>query len=496
MFKSSFSKYISLFLAVLLVSFALLFSVILVQTQRFSEQSRKKQMENSAQSISQVLSSYLAMEDSDLNTLIRDRNEMVLQMLRTEAAAAGGSVFLVDRNGNILIASDADPFQLESIPQESMEDLFQQAGVTAYVEGDLGGFLQEEALNYIVLLKKDFVSLSQDVVRQQTVGAIVITSEISAISDMTTALLRPLLGAAVVVTLITVFGFYLFSRKFAVPLQKMSESAADFAKGDFSRRLPVKGHDEIAAVMQAFNDMAESLEKLEQNRVQFLANVSHDLRTPMTTISGFVQNMLEGTIPPEKQSHYLQIILDETHRLSRLVETLLNMSRMDAGERRFRFQPFDLAESARQTLLSFEKRINEKKIEVNFVCPYDRLFVLADEDAIHQVLYNLFDNALKFTPQEGIWQVRVFIERQKALFAIRNSGEGIPPEELPQIFDRFYKSDRSRGLDKGGMGLGLYIAKTIISAHNEEIWVTSEYGKFTEFVFTLPLSGGKIFPKA
>ena len=229
----------------------------------------------------------------------------------------------------------------------------------------------------------------------------------------------------------------------------------------------------------------------ERMRANLLRAVSHDLRTPLTTVSGFVQNMLQGTIPQDKLPHYYKIILDEVNRLSRLVQTLLETSRMTAGERKYTFAPMDLCELGRVTILSFEKRLDEKNIEVMFFNEPEDIFVMADQDAIQQVIYNLMDNAIKFTPQEGFLGVTVEIQGQKAIFRVKNSGEGIPEEELSHLFDRFYKSDRSRGLDKKGMGLGLFIVKSILSAHGEEVWVESLYGSYTEFFFSLPLVGGK-----
>jgi signal transduction histidine kinase len=272
-----------------------------------------------------------------------------------------------------------------------------------------------------------------------------------------------------------------------MPLQKLNQAANAFASGDFSTRLPEEKGGEIKPLLRAFNQMAEKAEKNDLSHQTFISNVSHDLRTPLTTVSGFVQNMLEGAIPPEKQSHYLRIILDECNRLSRLVQTLLDVSRMSAGKRNYRMDTMDLCELARITLLSFEKRLESKEMEVEISFEKENLLVCADRDAIQQVIYNLTDNAIKFSPTGGTLSMGIRSRGQKAFFSLRNTGEGIPKEELPHLFDRFYKSDRSRGLDKKGMGLGLFIVKSIIDAHKEELWVESLSGSYTEFVFSLPL---------
>ena len=231
--------------------------------------------------------------------------------------------------------------------------------------------------------------------------------------------------------------------------------------------------------------MAVTLQNNEKTRSAFLGNISHDLRTPMTTISGFVDGMLDGAIPPEKYEHYLRIVSSETKRLSRLVSTLLDITKIQAGERKFQKTEFDICETARQIIISCEQRLNEKHLDVVFECAEDNMLVFADTDAVYQVLYNICDNAIKFSKEGGIYRVSIVRNLDKVFVSVFNEGEGIKPEELPFVFERFYKSDKSRGLDKTGLGLGLYICKTIIDAQGEEIWVKSEYGKNCEFVFTL-----------
>ena len=246
--------------------------------------------------------------------------------------------------------------------------------------------------------------------------------------------------------------------------------------------------------------MASSLAKTEETRRVFLANVSHDLRTPMTTIGGFIDGILDGAIPPEKYEHYLGIIASEVRRLSRLVNSLLEITRIQAGERKFNMESFDIAEMAREILISNEQRIEKKHLDVSFECDNDRMFVYADRDAIYQILYNLCDNAVKFSRDGGAYKISIIAKAGKVYTSVYNEGQGIADDDIDYVFDRFYKSDKSRGLDKTGTGLGLYIAKTIIDAHHEEIWVRSVYGKFCEFVFTLPQThdprGDELVPTA
>ena len=271
----------------------------------------------------------------------------------------------------------------------------------------------------------------------------------------------------------------------------MSRAAKAYATGNFDIRIPVQGNDEVAELAVAFNQMADGMQSIEEMRRSFLANVSHDLKTPMTAIAGFIDGILSGAIPPENQTEYLERIKNEVLRLSRLVRQLLDISRIQAGDRKIEASTFDICEMARQIVLSFENKIDEKKLEVEFDCDEDNILVSADMDSIHQVLYNLCDNAVKFSRDGGIYRVGVHVKNKKAHVSVYNEGQGIPEDDLPFVFERFYKSDKSRGLDKTGVGLGLYITKTIIDAHRETITVDSKLGEYCVFEFTLPANESK-----
>ncbi len=306
------------------------------------------------------------------------------------------------------------------------------------------------------------------------------------------ALLESLINTSIMsslwIMLAALIAVYFISDRIISPLKIMSTAAKSFAAGNFDIRVPVSGHDEVAELASAFNNMANSLSNLEEMRSSFLANVSHDLRTPMTTISGFIDSILDGAIPPEKHRHYLSIVSEEVKRLSRLVNSLLDITRIQAGERKFNMINFDICELACQIIISMEGRLEKKSLNVEFEPVKDSITVNADRDAIYQILYNLCDNAVKFSREEGLYKITIGIQGKKAVISVFNEGEGIPAEDLPYVFDRFYKSDKSRGLDKTGTGLGLYIVKTIIDAHGENIKVSSEQGKFCKFEFTLDLA--------
>ena len=293
---------------------------------------------------------------------------------------------------------------------------------------------------------------------------------------------------AVVVLFLAVIFSFVTSKHQAEPINRMAQAARRFAHGDFSVRVEEGGRlDEIGDLAAAFNEMADALEKSEELRSEFIANVSHELKTPMTTISGFADGILDGTVPPEKQDKYLATISSETKRLSRLVRSMLELSRLQAEPAEMLWKKeFDISELLRRTLLNFEDKINAKRLDVDAQLPEESMVVRGDGDSITQVVYNLLDNAVKFSEPGSTLGLCLWKENGKAYVSVKNHGETIPPEELALVFDRFHKMDRSRGLDKSGVGLGLYIVKTILNNHDEDISVTSRSG-VTEFVFTLTL---------
>ncbi|MBQ3496569.1 MAG: HAMP domain-containing histidine kinase, partial [Oscillospiraceae bacterium] len=272
------------------------------------------------------------------------------------------------------------------------------------------------------------------------------------------------------------------------PIQQMTQATRRYAEGDFDVRMHDDGKsEEIAELVASFNAMADSLQRTEMQRREFIANVSHELKTPMTTIAGYTDGILDGTIPPENERQYLEIIADESRRLSRLVRRMLDVSRLQSADPLRTRTQFDLCESARRVLLSMEKKITDRALDVQADIPDEPLLVLGDNDLITQAIYNLLENAAKFARAETSIYFGIGAQNGKAVVTVRNLGDTIPAEELPRIFERFHKSDKSRSEDKDGVGLGLYIVRTIIEQHKEHIAVTSEDG-VTTFAFTVQLA--------
>ena len=294
---------------------------------------------------------------------------------------------------------------------------------------------------------------------------------------------------AVIVMCVACIACSIFSMQQVKPLREMADAVRRFGMGEYDVRVDDTGHkDEIGDLASAFNAMADSLANSEKRRQEFVANISHELKTPMTTISGFTNGILDGTIPPEKVNDSLQVISSETARLSRLVRRMLDVSALQARESVQSQMEFDISETMVQVMISLEGKIKNRQLDMDVHIPDDPVRVWGDPDGITQVCYNLLDNAAKFAAPGTAIAVTITTKGTKAYISVKNQGETIPPDELNMIFDRFHKSDRSRSIDKEGVGLGLYIVKTILNNHKENITVTSKDG-VTEFIFTLTLAG-------
>ena len=317
-------------------------------------------------------------------------------------------------------------------------------------------------------------------------GVVIVSTDTSDVSIFTDMVLKIFILSAIAALGVSVLAIGIFSYNLVKPLKQMAQAARQFAKGDFSVRVSETSNDEIGALAVSFNNMAESLSSAEVTRRSFIANVSHELKTPMTTIAGFIDGILDGTIPPEKNSYYLQIVSEEIKRLSRLVKSMLDLSRLDNGELRLNYKTFDLVNTLVTILISFEQEIDKKNIEIRGLDQLTPKKISGDKDLIHQIVYNLIENAIKFTDDGGYIEFDITENNSRTDFLIKNSGTGIKKTEIPLVFDKFYKTDKSRSKDKKGLGLGLYLVRSIIRLHGGEITADSVYGEYTEFRFYIP----------
>ena len=473
--KSTFSR---LFIAVSLV---LLVAMVLVSGsfQWLASRHLTNQTITSLQNDAKVIAALYRASYGDKSISSQD----FYMALTVAVTVAEADAVICDQDGTLLMCAEA-PMGCEHVGMqlgaEYRDKVFATGGCTD--TGKIAGLYEEQ--RYIASVAV------MDARTGAPRGIVLVSSPV----DDTLVNIRKITDTFLLVTVLvvamSVVIVIFFVRRQSNPLRDMAKAAKAFGHGDFNARVTTSGHhpQEVEELALAFNNMATSLEKGEYQRKEFVANVSHELKTPMTTISGYVDGILDGTIPPENSRPYLELVSQETKRLNRLVRSMLDISRLQEqggipDEQKTRF---DLLELAGQVLISFEQKINDKNIDVQVQMPEYPVFTRANQDAINQVIYNLVDNGVKFCPQGGELGVTIREGGNKLYLTVSNSGEGIPAEELPLVFERFHKIDKSRSQNRDSWGLGLYIVKTILDSHGENISVTSAQGQ-TAFTFTLPL---------
>ena len=471
--KSSFSRSFFTAATILLLALSVLGASFQLQVNNFMEDSTVAGLQQDATVISNLAAAY------SLDGKLTSR-ELLLN-LDVISQVTDADVVICDQNGFIILCSDAltgCDHEGWQVNREYLHSVFTQGSQTA--TGIIQNLYSDE--RYVVAAP----IMNSDVPQ----GIVIASTPTAATNQILTRISNIFLTAAVFVVMLAVLGVTAFARRESRPLRDMAKVANAFAHGNLKARVKLEDDysEEMEELALAFNNMALSLQKSEYQRQEFVANVSHELKTPMTTISGYIDGILDGTIPPERREHYLHIVSDETKRLSRLVRSMLDISQLqkEEGIPEEKKMHFDLEECAGQVLITFEKKINDKHLDVDVDFPEHPVYTMANRDYITQVVYNLLDNAVKFCPEGGTLGLKIREGGNKAYVSISNDGDTIPPDELPLVFDRFHKLDKSRSQNRDGWGLGLYIVKTIVCSHGEDISVSSKDGK-TEFTFTMPL---------
>ena len=465
--KSLYGRQTALMVSIVLISFLIFGGAFAWLSFRYTLEEKRDDLERNAGFVAEFTSAVLVQGATVENAFFQSYVTSISQI-------SDATILLVENDGTIVFSSDTgltgsqvSPLALEQVRQTGQYNAL----------SNLGGVFRE--LRYVS---------GQAVMvpgQELSPGMVFVATETNNIMEMW----RTLVIIFIFTALVVIFIAFIFSSVTSLyqtrPLKEMAEATRKFAHGEFDARVSAYDRrDEIGELAVAFNAMAESLAKSEARRSEFVANVSHELKTPMTTIAGFSDGILDGTIPPERQEEALRTISAETRRLSRLVRRMLDLSRLQSEEAVTAQKPFDICENLARVLVSLEAKINCKSLDVDADIPKEPLMVWGDSDAITQVGYNLLDNAIKFSREGGHLKVTVTPRGNKAYVSVSDEGTTIPPEELPLIFDRFHKTDHSRSVDREGVGLGLYIVKTILNQHKENITVTSQDG-VTEFVFTL-----------
>jgi len=407
------------------------------------------------------------------------RSDPDFQQLATFAAIVSDVHFMIcDTEGHVLLTTDQTLEGKVITMPESMSREILEKGASARRDS-LGGLY--ESRRFVVGVP------AVNPETQEVVGEVYGVSTTNSLDSMWQGFIGLFFMTAFVVLMISFMASSITTMRQVQPIREMVQATRRYAEGDFDIRMNDYGRDdEIGELAASFNAMAESLQQTERQRREFIANISHELKTPMTTIAGYTDGILDGTIPPEREKQYLQIISDESRRLSRMVRRMLDVSQLQAIDPLKSGSHFDICESMRRVLISMEKKITDRDLDVDADIPEEPILVLGDNDMITQVIYNLLENATKFARSGSTLYLGVTTIDGKARVTVRNLGDTIPAEELPLLFERFHKSDKSRSEDKDGVGLGLYIVKTILEQHKEKINVTSENG-VTTFTFSLAM---------
>ncbi len=477
--RSILQKYVLVSLSVILMCMIALGGTMLIFVANFWEEEKKENLIENANQVASVIKAASTYNSANRTIVIEDP-ELFTITISTIAQSVDADIFVVNNKGKFEYCSEQG--KCTHIDKVVSSDILGQTATGNFFEfGTLDDFYEDTHYTAGVPI------IATDDGNNELVAFCFVSTKSSFVSGLTMTMMRIFLTAAVITLLVSIVFVAFLSYNLARPLRQMSNAAKKFAVGDFSARVAVTSNDEIGELALAFNHMADSLTASEGMRRSFIANVSHELKTPMTTIAGFVDGMLDGTIPPERHRHYMNIVSLEVKRLSRLVQSMLSLSRIDNGELKLNCKEFEMFSVIVTVLAGFEQKISAKNLEIRGLEDFRKLKVNADPDLMHQVIYNLIENAVKFTNENGYISFSAIETKYDISVAIENSGPGIPPEDIRYVFDRFYKTDKSRSMDKKGMGLGLFITRSIMRLHGGYIYVESEPDKYCRFTFKLPL---------
>lgn len=469
---SLFFKQTVVYILIFITAFLIMtISVYYLYTDYYFEQ-KEARMIDQARSISREYSKALSSGIIDMRRL-QIQMEVLDRYTNT-------SIFFLNSFGKVSVVSSSIDSEWigESITNSTINSVLNGNVVT--VSGKIGDMFSEN------MMTVGYPIMSNGI----TYGGIFLCSSLPELQYTIWSVIKTMILSATIAVLLAIVLIYFFSKKLTEPLREMNKAAEIISDGNFERRIEVKSTDEIGQLGESFNYMAESLDKKNQERRLFIASIAHDLRSPLTSIQGFIQAMRDGIIPEDKYNYYLGIIMEETERLSSLASNIVDMGKTQENVLELNRTDFDINELVRDVLDVFEQRFLERKIACRLILAQKATMVNADREEIHRVIHNLVDNSIKFTPEEGEIEIDLTVSKNenKLYVSVSDSGIGIPENERRRIFEAFYKADSSRGLDKTGSGLGLCAVREILNAHGEIITCKESKLGGAEFRFSLRLS--------
>ncbi len=402
--------------------------------------------------------------------------EAVKDQIDALSVYLNASIWIINPSGRMVLDSST-PMDVENeVVIENFDPTVTEGSY--YTTGNFFNTFTEDTLSVFAPITSDF----------KVRGYVVIHSPMSIIQASSDSMLNISYFMLIILFLLSLIILIFFTELVYIPLRKITEATEQYASGNMHYEFSVESVDEMGYLAAMLSYMADEFARSEDDQKHFVANVSHDFRSPLTSIKGYLEAMLDGTIPPEMNEKYLTIVLNETERLTKLTNSLLTLNNLNTKGILLERTDFDINTTIRNVAASFEGTCKEKKIAIELVLTGEKMYVSADMGKIQQVLYNLLDNAIKFSHNDSVIKLETTEKHNKIFVSVKDSGIGIPKDNLKLIWDRFYKSDISRGKDKKGTGLGLAITKEIIRAHGEYINVISTEGVGSEFIFSLPKS--------
>lgn len=497
MFKTIFGKMILIFIIIFVVAFSITGFMLSYFLDGYITDERAQLLESTSVKVNDVFNVFLGNVDPSNVLYNRIVEKYLTDMLTLFGNYTDSLIWIVDDSGHIFRTNVPLPQEITDkysditgyvkVPEDKQFSKLISEESTVSSVGDFNGFFKNSSFKETGDL---WLTVGRSFKYEHTSGdnfmvVVYLHTPVNELKQARYAVFKYFLISAAAAVVIAFILVYIFSLRLSRPLKQIKNAAGRIANGEFEKRLDINSKDEIGELAKTFNQMAVALQNIEEMRRGFIANVSHELRTPMTSIRGFIEGILDGTIPPENQNHYLSIVRDETNRLNRLVNDLLDLAKMESGEMSLNVTDFNINELIRKCVIKLETLLLQKELTVDADFEEESIFVTADKDAIERVLYNLIHNAIKFTPERG--NIKLITGKQKGIVkvTVKDNGIGIDENEIDMIWDRFYKTDKSRSRDKTGTGLGLAIVRNIINEHGQNIWINSKVGEGTEFSFTL-----------
>ena len=470
MLNSIYSRIFYLCTVVLLFACSLTGLITMTYANRMHQKEAEERCNNTAKNLMTEVQE-LMQEDSVPNAALQDCLEAFTRSENIDC-------YLFDAAGNCVTRSDNNITDISLSPA-----LRRKADKEPYYElGGASGNFMEATATWVERIDPAGGQTADEI----PVYYMMMIFPMGYLSEFSSKLITLLAVALIVIGIVCGMIFYLNTTRVLSPVSQVTKAAELYAKGDFSQRLQQTGDPEMDQLTITMNRMADFIDRNERSRRRFVSDVSHELKTPITSIGGFVDGILDGTIPHSEEKKYLRIVSSEVDRMSRLVHTMLNISRFEEGTMAPRFERADITHLLIKTILLFENKINDKSLYVEGLDECPRAIAVVDKDLVQQVFYNLTENAIKFVNKKGTLSFAVESDDEQVHVHLRNTGEGLTEEEISRVFDRFYKTDESRGKDTTGVGLGLSIVSRIVALHSGQVMVKSVKGEYTEFIVTLP----------